>query len=167
MTYSSTRKKFLYFYVNGKLHKMISVVRARDEATAFCYSEKKIRVYQWSFIQKNAQRAFSMGQVAEMVNRTKRLLQYYLQRGLIERPEKTYALSTGRPVKMMFSEDDVYKIRDIIASMHTGRPRKDGVIKPKNVISKQELYAKMKYDQTLYMKNAKGEFVPLYMSEEW
>ena len=146
---------------------MVSVNRARDEAYAFCYSENKVRLYQWSFLKKNASQGFTMGQVSEMVHRTSRMIEYYMERGLMKPPQMTYSLLSGKPGIRIFSEEDVYKVREIVSSMHIGRPRNDGKIVPGPTSSKEELYAKMKYDVTLYAKNSDGEFVPLYLAGDW
>lgn len=161
------RKKFRYFYINGKLHKMLRLNRARDEAVAWCYSEHKTRIYQWSDVRRRASRGFTIGEVAEIVMRTTRTIQYYIEWGLIEKPELTYSLSTGNTGILIFSEEDVYKVRDIVASMHLGRPRADGIIQSAPTRSKQEVYALLKHDMVLYAKNKDGEFVPLYAAEEW
>jgi MerR HTH family regulatory protein len=161
------RKKFRYFYINGKLHKMLRLTRSRDEAVAWCFSEHKTRIYQWSEVRRRASRGFTIGEVSEMVMRTPRMIQYYMEWGLLEKPELTYSLTTGNPGMLIFSEEDVYKIRDIAAGMHKGRPRADGIISPRDIISKQELTALMKYDLVLYAKNKNGEFVPLYAAEDW
>lgn len=95
------------------------------------------------------------------------MIQYYVEWGLLEKPECTYSLQTGNAGLWIFSEEDVYKIRDIAAGMTKGRPRADGIINPRDTLSKQELTALMKYDMVLYAKNKDGEFVPLYAAEEW
>lgn len=161
------RKKFRYFYINGKLHKMLRLTRARDEAVAWCFSEHKTRIYQWSDVRKRASRGFTIGEVSDMIMRTPRMIQYYVEWGLLEKPECTYSLQTGNAGLWIFSEEDVYKIRDIAAGMTKGRPRADGIINPRDTLSKQELTALMKYDMVLYAKNKDGEFVPLYAAEEW
>jgi len=99
--------------------------------------------------------------------RTTRTIQYYIEWGLIEKPELTYSLSTGNTGILIFSEEDVYKVRDITASMHQGRPRNDGIIQAAPTRSKQEVYALLKHDMVLYAKNKDGTFVPLYAAEEW
>jgi len=161
------RKNFRYFYLNGKLHKLLYVTRARDEALAWCYSEHKKILYPWSEVRRRASRGFTIGQVGKMVNRQPRMIRYYVEWGLMEWPEQTYSLTSGHPGMHIFSEEDVFKVRDIVADQRPGTPRKDGLIRPRPVASKQEIYAQMKHDMVLYAKNKDGEFVPLYMAEDW
>lgn len=168
MTYRTERRNFRYFYINGKLHKMINVVRSRDEALAWCYSEHKKRIYQWSDIRRRGSRGFTVAEVARLVGRGTRAINHYIERGLITPPEMTYSLTSGKLGMRIYSEEDVFKIREIAASQHRGRPRNDGLITPKkNTPTEQELYSQVKYDIKLYTKNKDGEFIPLYMAEDW
>jgi hypothetical protein len=82
-------------------------------------------------------------------------------------PERIYSLTSGKLGKNIFSEEHIYAMQEVMANTHVGRPRKDGTIRPFKVPSKQELYAAMKHDLTLYAKNSDGEFVPLYAAEDW
>jgi hypothetical protein len=165
--YTKDKKKFLYFYINGKLHKMIKVVRSRDEALAWCYSEHQRRMYLWSDIKKRASRGFKAGEAAKIFNKSSRMIHYYIEYGLIDPPERTYSLTTGRPGMYIFSEEDMEKLRDINTIYTRGFTNKDGVFETRKGLSQQELYAKIKYDMTLYTKNKDGEFIPLYAAEDW
>jgi hypothetical protein len=95
------------------------------------------------------------------------MIKYYIEWGLLEAPEKTYSITTGTPGMGIFSTEDLFKIREIAAGMHSGRPRRDGQHTNRRTITEQEVYARTKHDITLYAKNKNGEFVPLYMAEEW
>jgi hypothetical protein len=163
-----TKKEQLrYFYLNGKLHKLLRVQRARDEAFAWCYEEHAIRLYQWSDLQKRAVRGYKFGQAAKILNRTTRTLRYWIEKGYISEPDQVYCIENGKPGARIWSEDDIYKMREITANIHRGRPRSDGLITAHDAMAENELYAKLKHDITLYAKNKDGEFVPLYAAEDW
>jgi len=167
MSHAREKRKFLYFYVEGKLYKMLRVIKARDEALAWCYDDHQTRLFQWSDVRKRASRGFTAGEVGKMIKRSGRMVHYYIEDGLIAPPKRTYSLTTGKPGYYIFSEEDVYKIQEIVSGSHRGRPRKDGVKIPAPTPSKREIYAQMKYDMTLYVKNKDGEFIPLYAAEDW
>lgn len=167
MSGTTERKKFRYFFINGKLHKILLVTWGRDEVLTWCYEEHARRIYPWSMVRKKGQRGFTIGQVSKIVNRTPRMIKYYIADGLIEKPQKTYSLSTGQRGMGIFSEDDVYKIREITSGQHIGRPRKDGFVRPLRLATKEEVYAKVKHDMTLYARTEDGRYIPLYEAEEW
>jgi hypothetical protein len=166
MKKKTQRNRFRYFYINGKLHKLIAVYWGRDEALAWCYSEHTRRIYQWSDIRKRASRGFTPSQTAALLNRHPRYIHRMIYEGKVS-PERIYSLTSGKLGKNIFSEEHIYAMQEVMANTHVGRPRKDGTIRPFKVPSKQELYAAMKHDLTLYAKNSDGEFVPLYAAEDW
>ena len=47
------RKKLLYFFLNGKIHKVIRASKAKDELVAWCYPDKKRVMYSYSQVKKN------------------------------------------------------------------------------------------------------------------
>jgi MerR HTH family regulatory protein len=163
----SDRKRLNYFYINDKLHKIITVSRPRDEVLAWCYTDHCKKIYQWSHIRKYAEAGYSPKEAAELVNRTTRTLRAYLYSGMYRSPERVYNLETGAPGKRIYSESDIHRLQDLIMTQHCGRPRADGIIKPKRTSTKQELYARLKHDVVLYTKTPDGKFVPVYAAEDW
>jgi hypothetical protein len=68
---SGVRKKFLYFFLNDKLHKVIRSSRAKDELVAWCYPDKKRVLYSFSDVQKNMETAYTMKQTGQILGRHK------------------------------------------------------------------------------------------------
>jgi hypothetical protein len=60
-----------------------------------------------------------------------------------------------------YSEDDIFKIREYMSTIHRGRPRRDGLV-TNSVISEQELKIRMGDGIMLYTKNSSGEIVPIW-----
>ena len=56
----TVRKKFLYFFLNGKIHKVLKSSRARDEVVAWCYPDRKRVLYSYSLVEKNMENAYSI-----------------------------------------------------------------------------------------------------------
>jgi hypothetical protein len=52
-------------------------------------------------------------------------------------------------------------------TVHIGRPRKDGRVTPGRMPSKAELRALMRHDTMTYVKNADGEFTPVWKEVDW
>jgi len=65
-------------------------------------------------------------------------------------------------VRAYYSESTVKEIRDILASLHRGRPRKDGLITNDTVPTIQELTRRMGDGILTYMRTEDGNFVPLW-----
>jgi ribosomal protein L25 (general stress protein Ctc) len=65
------RKKLLYFFLNGNIHKVLKSSRARDEIVAWCYPDKKRVMYPYSLVKKNMENAYSTVEAAKLLNRHK------------------------------------------------------------------------------------------------
>ena len=51
------RKKLFYFFLNGKIHKVLKASRAKDEIIAWSYPDKKRVMYSYSQVEKNMEKA--------------------------------------------------------------------------------------------------------------
>ena len=153
---SGIRKKFLYFFLNNKLHKVIRMSRARDELVAWCYSDKKRVLYSYVDVQKNMENAYTIKQVGALVGRHKVTIEEYILQGKITTPQKVYPISKPESTwsKFMFSESDILKLHEYI--LEAGYT--------KNIPSKAELRALLKNNMILYTKTETG-FVPVWKAE--
>jgi hypothetical protein len=153
---SGVRKKFLYFFLNDKLHKVIRSSRAKDELVAWSYLDKKRVLYSFSDVQKNMETAYSMKQAGQMLGRHKVTIEEYILQGKISVPQKIYPIGNpdSRWYKFMFSESSILKLHEYI--LEAGYS--------KNLPSKAELQALLKHNMILYTKTADG-FVPVWKAE--
>jgi hypothetical protein len=96
-------------------------------------------------------------------------IERYIKEGLIKPP--TGATPGGKRIftkKSYFSEDDIFEIRNVMANMHTGRPRKDGRITPrKDVLTERDLRSLLGDGMLLYTKTEDGRFIPVWQEETW
>jgi hypothetical protein len=152
------QKKFRYFFLNDKIHKVLSSSRAKDELIAWCYPDKKRVLYSYSLVNKNMGKAFTITEAAKMLNKHKITLEDYILEGKVRAPQKIYPI--GDPEnknwsKYMLSESDILDIHEhILESGHS-----------KEVPSKNELLALLKHNIILYTKTDSG-FVPVWKAEE-
>ena len=155
-TRSRIRKKFLYFFLNNKLHKVIRMSRARDELVAWCYADKKRMLYSYVDVQKNMENAYTITQVGAILGRHRVTIEEYILQGKITTPEKVYPISKPESTwsKFMFSESDILKLHEYI--LEAGYT--------KNIPSKAELRALLKNNMILYTKTDSG-FVPVWKAE--
>lgn len=153
---SGIRKKFLYFFLNNKLHKVIRSSRARDEMIAWCYPDKKRVLYSYADTQKNMENAYTIKQVGAIVGRHKVTIEEYILQGKIKEPQRIYPISKPDSTwyKFMFSESDILKLHEYI--LEAGYT--------KDLPSKAELRALLKNNMILYTKTDSG-FVPVWKAE--
>jgi hypothetical protein len=155
-TRSGIRKKFLYFFLNNQLHKVIRLSRAKDEVIAWRYSDKKRVLYSYVDVQKNMENAYTITQVGAILGRHKVTIEEYILQGKITTPQKVYPISNPDSTwsKFMFSESDILKLHEYI--LEAGYT--------KNIPSRAELRALLKNNMILYTKTETG-FVPVWKAE--
>ena len=155
-TRKGKRKKFSYFFLNNKIHKVLSSSWAKDELIAWSYPDKKRVLYSYSQVVKNMENAYSTKQVSQVLNKHKVTIEDYILEGKIKIPQKVYPI--GKPdskwYKFMYSESDIMDIHEFI--LEAGYS--------KNVPSKAELRALLKHSFILYTKTETG-FIPVWKAE--
>ncbi|QGH79382.1 hypothetical protein SEA_LIMPID_49 [Streptomyces phage Limpid] len=157
-----------YFYLNGDLHKVLSVTRAQDFVVCWNFPQGKRVGYVWSDVRKNHGKAFRLQQVAEMIGRHYITIKRDILEGRIKAPQRIYAFNENRtPGAYYMSEEDVYALHDYMMTTHIGRPRGDGKVTVRDMPSKAELRAMMKHDLVTYVKTKDGDFVPVWKEQNW
>lgn len=151
------RKKFFYFFLNGKIHKIIKSSRARDEIIAWCYPDKKRVMYSYSDVDKNMQKAYTLVEAGKILNRHRVTIQDYILEGKIKQPQKIYPISNPDSTwsRYMLSESDILDIHQFI--IDAGHMR--------DLPSRSELKALLKHNLILYTKTDEGKFVPVWKAE--
>lgn len=163
-----SKPRLRYFYIGQELHKVLRVNRPQNLVVAWNYTEHKRVVYIWSEVRRTMKKAYSLQDVAKMLNRHRVRLENHLLSGNVRLPQKIYSLDGNRtPGKFMFSEKDIYELHDYMLTVHRGRPRKDGGITAGNLPSRVELRAMLNTDTALYIRNESGEFVQVYKEKDW
>lgn len=152
-----TRKKLQYFFLNGKVHKVIKSARPRDEMIAWCYPDKKRVLYPYSLVEKNMENAYALKDVAVLLNRHKVTVEEYILAGKIKEPQKVYPISNpeSKWFKFMMSESDILDLHQFI--LDAGYLR--------DLPSRAELKALFKHNTILYTKTNDGSFVPVWKAE--
>lgn len=160
------KTKDRYFYLEGKLHKVLHINRAQDIATCWSFPDRKRIAYIWSDVQKKRQFAFSIGQLAKMLNRHPDRVKRAMKSGAIETPQQAYSLDGQYlPMSYYWSEDDAIDVHKYFSSLHIGRPRKDGRKTNNSLPSPYEFRTRLRYGRMLYTEED-GHMVPVFMHEE-
>jgi hypothetical protein len=151
------QKNLQYFFLNDKIHKVLKASRSKDEMVAWCYPDKKRVMYSYSQVKKNMEKAYSILEVSEILNKHRVTIQDYIIEGKVLTPHIIYPISRFDNYKWfryMFSYKNIYDIHEhILESGHS-----------KNVPSKTELQAILKNNIILYTKTDSG-FVPVWKAD--
>lgn len=156
-TRKGKRKKFSYFFLNNKIHKVLSSSWAKDELIAWSYPDKKRVLYSYSQVVKNMENAYSTKQVSQLLNKHKVTIEDYILDGKIRYPQKVYPIGNIESTwyKFMYSESDIMDIHQFI--LEAGYS--------KDMPSRNELKALLKHNTILYTKTTDGKFVPVWKAE--
>ena len=151
------RKKFVYFFLNGKVHKVLRLSRAKDEVVAWSYVDKKRVMYSYAQVDKNMERAYTVLEAGKILGRHRVTIEEYILQGKIKQPQKVYPISNPESTwsKYMLSESDILDIHQFI--IDAGHIR--------DLPSRAELQALLKHNLILYTKTTDGTFVPVWKAE--
>ena len=151
------RKKFVYFFLNGKVHKVLRLSRAKDEVFAWSYVDKKRVMYSYAQVDKSMERAYTVVEAGKILGRHRVTIEEYILQGKIKQPQKVYPISNPESTwsKYMLSESDILDIHQFI--IDAGHIR--------DLPSRSELQAILKHNLILYTKTEDGKFVPVWKAE--
>jgi len=151
------RKKFVYFFLNGKVHKVLKMSRAKDELIAWSYLDKKRMMYSYAQVDKAMEKAYTIVEASKILGRHRVTVEEYILQGKIKQPQKVYPISNPDSTwsKYMLSESDILDIHQFI--IDAGHIR--------DLPSRSELQAILKHNLILYTKTEEGKFVPVWKAE--
>ena len=155
---NSKSKSLRYFFLNDKIHKVLKSSRSKDEIVAWCYPDKKRVMYSYSQVKKNMETAYTVVEVASMLNKHRVTIQEYILNEKVATPQKIYPI--GQPdsenwSQYMFNQKNILDIHQhILDSGHS-----------KEIPSKAEVQALLKNNLVLYTKTEDGKFVPVWKAE--
>lgn len=162
------RPRLKYFFINGKLHKKMYIDRYKNVLMAWNYADGRLAKYNYSDTLELHEKSFTTSQVCKMLNRGRTSIELAIVNGHIEMPQFTYSIDENRnKFGYRWSEKDIMSVLEYLASIHQGRPRRDGRVVPDtNLPTPRELRAIIHDEEILYVK--KGDtFVPTFRAKEW
>ena len=151
------------WFLNGDLVKKYHISKSNGIMSVYNITKDRIETCLVSDFKKNRERAYTVKETAELVSRNRKYLPRLMSAGTI--PYPTGAQKDGVSkfgIRSYYSESQVYEIRDILASFHAGRPRRDGLITNDTTPTRQELTRRMGSGILTYTRSEDGEFVPIW-----
>lgn len=151
------------WFLNGDLVRSHHINRSNGIMSVYNIIQDRIESCLITDFKRNRERAYTVGETADLVNRHKKYLPDLMNRGVIPYPlgaQKGGA--RGWQVRSYYSESQVREIRDILASYHMGRPRNDKLITNDITPSIQELTRRMGDGILTYTKTEDGRFIPVW-----
>lgn len=151
------------WFLNGDLVRSYHINRSNGIMSVYNITKDRIESCLIADFKKNRLRAYTVGETAILVNRHKKYMPSLMKRGVIPRPMGSQkGGETGWQVRSYYSELQVVEIRDILASYHFGRPRKDKLITNDITPTKQELTRRMGDGILTYTRTEDGRFIPVW-----
>jgi len=151
------------WFLNGDLVRVHHLNRSNGIMSVYNITKDQIESCLINDFKKNRERAYTVGQTADLVNRHKKYMPSLMKRGVIPFPTGSQkGGARGFRVRSYYSESQVRAIRDILATYHIGRPRKDKLITNDITPSNQELTRRMGDGILTYTKTEDGRFIPIW-----
>lgn len=151
------------FFLNGCLVRKHHVNRSNGILAVYNINKDRIETCLISDFKKNSEKVYSVKDTATLVSKHQKHLYRLVTNQLIPPP---IAASIGAKrswrTRAYYPESVVREIRDILASVHIGRPRKDGLISNNTVPTVQELTRRLGDGILTYTRTADGEFIPIW-----
>ena len=151
------------WFLNGDLVRIHHLGRSNGIMSVYNIIQDRIESCLVSDFKKNRERAYTVGETADLVNRHKKYMPSLMKRGVIPFPTGSQkGGDTGWQVRSYYSESQVREIRDILASYSMGRPRGDKLITNNITPTTQELTRRMGDGILTYTRTEDGRFIPVW-----
>jgi hypothetical protein len=151
------------WFLNGDLVRPYHYSRSTGLITVYNINKDRLETCLLHDFKKNRERAYTIAETARLVNRHRKYMPRLVKRGII--PKATGSKKdgeTGWQIRSYYSESQVKEIRDALASIHIGQPRKDGLVTNNMTPNRQELTHRMGDGILTYTRTADGRFIPVW-----
>lgn len=151
------------WFLNGDLVRLHHSSRSTGMVSFYNITKDRLETCLRSDFRRNRERAYTIAETAVLVNRHRKYLPRLIKKGMIPKPTGSRkGGQTGWQVRAYYSESQVREIRAILASIHIGQPRKDGLITNNMTPTTQELTRRMGDGILTYTKTEDGRYIPVW-----
>jgi hypothetical protein len=151
------------WFLNGDLVRLHHSSRSTGMVTVYNITKDRLETCFRTDFRKNREKAYTVAETARLVNRHRKYLPLLIKRGVVPPPIGSKINGErGWQIRAYYSESQVKEIRDILASIHMGRPRKDNLITNNMTPTFQELTRRTGNGILVYTKTEDGRFIPVW-----
>jgi hypothetical protein len=151
------------WFLNGDLVRLHHSSRSTGMVTVYNINKDRLETCLRSDFKRSKQRAYTIAETAKLINRHRKYIPSLIKRGVIPPPVgSSLGGKTGFQIRAYYSEDHVRDIRAILASIHIGQPRKDGLVTNNMTPTSQELTRRMGDGILTYTRTEDGRFIPVW-----
>jgi len=151
------------WFLNGDLVRLHHSSRSTGIVSVYNITKDRLESCLRTDFRKNREKAYTVSETARLVNRHRKYFPSLIKRGIIPPPVGAQVGGTREwQVRAYYSESQLKEIRDILASIHIGRPRKDNLITNNQTPTSQELTRRTGDGILMYTKTEDGRFIPVW-----
>ena len=151
------------WFLNKDLVRPHHYSRSTGLITLYNITEDRLESCMLHDFKRNREKAYTIAETAKLINRHRKYIPSLIKRGVIPPPTGSRkGGKTGYQVRAYYPESQVKEIRDILASIHIGQPRKDGLVTNNMTPNKQELTRRMGEGILTYTRTEDGRFIPVW-----
>ena len=151
------------WFLNGDLVRLHHSSRSTGMVSVYNITKDRLETCLRSDFRKNRERAYTVAETAKLINRHRKYMPKLMKTGMIPKPIGARLNGQrGWQIRSYYSESTVRDIRAILATIHIGQPRKDGLITNNMTPTSQELTRRMGDGILTYTKTEDGRFIPVW-----
>jgi hypothetical protein len=151
------------WFLNGNLVRLYHSSRSTGMVTFYNITMDRLETCLRTDFRKNRERAYTVAETSVLVNRHRKYMPSLIKRGIIPPPMGSQVGGDRKwQVRAYYSESQIKEIRDILATIHIGQPRKDNLITNNSIPTSQELTRRMGDGILTYTKTEDGRFIPVW-----
>jgi len=151
------------WFLNGDLVRVHHHSRSTGMVALYNINKDRIESCFLYDFKKHREKAYTIAETAKLVNRHRKYMPSLIKRGIIPPPiGSSIGGKTGFQIRAYYSESKVKEIRDILATIHIGQPRKDGLITNNMTPNPQELTRRMGEGILTYTRTEDGRYIPVW-----
>ena len=151
------------WFLNGDLVRLHHSSRSTGMVSFYNITKDRLETCLRSDFRKNREKAYTVAETSILVNRHRKYMPRLIKSGMIPPPVGAKVNGErGFRIRSYYSESHVREIRAILASIHIGQPRKDGLITNNMTPTSQELTRRMGEGILTYTKTEDGRFIPVW-----
>ena len=157
-----TGSKKIYF-LNGDLVRVHHLNVSNGIVSVYNINQGRLESCLLSDFKKNRQRAYTVTEMAKLINRHRKYLPRLMAKGTIPLPTgQALNKERGWQIRAYYSESQIWDIRDTLATFSIGRPRFDGLINNNSIPTRQELTRRMGDGILTYTRTEDGRFIVVW-----